>query len=787
VIAADPFAALSSTGILTGVSDTSMPSPQRRPSGVPAAVFASVVALGIAGFARAADDRAPAIANMGAASGVAAPAAAAARPRIGLVLSGGGARGAAHIGVLKVIEELGVPIDAIAGTSMGAVIGGLYASGMSVAEIESVMNSVNWQAAFSDQPPRSSLTFRRKAEDRSFLVRLPLGLRSGDFLLPRGLIQGQKLTQLLRSLTLPVAGLSDFDRLPTAFRAVATDLESGNQAVLASGDLVTAMRASVSAPGVFTPVEVDGRLLVDGGLVDNLPVQAARDMGVDRLIVVDVGFPLQSRPKLSSVGSISNQMLAILIRRGSVEQRRSLTNEDVLIEPPLGDASSFDFSMITRAIGAGEQAARAMTPALAALALAPDDYRRWLASRAAARVGVERIAAVEVGEGEARYGESLRALFEPLIGSAPDTVELERRVTVLYGQGNVESLDYRFEPLAGGDAVLQLEARRNSWGPNYVRFGLRLQDDFEGNSSFDAAARLVLSELTTRGAEWVWDLQVGESPRIATEFFLPLDFQGRWFLAPHAQLAVRNVPLLTNDGQRLAEFRLRSTDYGIDGGLQFGNWGEWRAGASRESGEQRLRLGSPSLTGSSYDVEEYFTRFSYDQLDDVNFPRQGQLLTLEWRAERNIDATVDGADVVTLDALIARSWGRNSGVFWVSGGSTVSGTPSLRTLFPLGGFLNLSGLPPDSLSGSRFGIARGLYLRKIGRGGEGFLNVPTYVGFSAEVGNVWNERQPVTLDSTRKHGSLFLGLDTLLGPVYLGAGFGDRDASAYYLFLGRAF
>jgi NTE family protein len=732
----------------------------------------------------------PVVASAPAAVSAAAQVAAtavAARPRIGLVLSGGGARGAAHIGVLKVIEELGIPVDAIAGTSMGAVIGGLYASGLTAREIESVMNSVNWEDAFRDQPPRSSLTFRRKTEDRSFLVRLPLGLRGGEFLLPRGLIQGQKLTQLLRSLTLPVAGIEDFDRLPTAFRAVATDLESGAQVVLSRGDLVGAMRASVSAPGVFTPAEVDGRMLVDGGLVDNLPVHVARSMGVDRLIVVDVGFPLQSRKDLGSVASISNQMLAILIRRGSDEQRRTLSPRDVVIEPPLGDASSFDFSAIGRSIDVGATAARARTGELAALALGADDYRSWLAAREAARVGVERIAAVAVDEGEARYGESLHALFEPLVGSAPDASAIERRVTALYGQGNLEMLDYRLEPLGGGDALLRLDARRNSWGPNYVRFGLNLQDDFEGNSSFNAAARFVLSELTTRGAEWVWDLQVGEEPRIATEFFVPLDFQGRWFLAPQAQLEIRNVPLVSRDQQRIAEFRLSSTDLGLDAGRQLGNWGELRVGWHREDGSSRLRLGDPALTGSSYEVDEYFSRFSYDVLDDVNFPRDGEFVTVEWRGERDVEGATDGADVVKIDALVARSIGRHTGVLWVSGGSHVSGTPSLRTLFPLGGFLNLSGLTPDSISGPRFGIARGLYLRKVGRGGEGFLNVPTYAGLSLEIGNVWPEGESASLDSARKHGSLFLGLDTLIGPVYVGAGFGDGGESAYYLFLGRTF
>ena len=200
------------------------------------------------------------------------------RPRICLVLSGGGARGMAHIGVLKVLEELKIPIDCIAGTSMGAVVGGLYASGMTAAQIDATMRSVDWQEAFRDAPPRRELAFRRKQDDRNFLVRLPLGLKHGQILLPKGFIQGQKLQQTLRELTLPFSKETDFDRLPTPFRAVATDLVSGNAVLLDKGDLAMAMRASISAPGIFAPVETEERLLVDGGVAENLPIDVARQM-----------------------------------------------------------------------------------------------------------------------------------------------------------------------------------------------------------------------------------------------------------------------------------------------------------------------------------------------------------------------------------------------------------------------------------------------------------------------------------------------------------------------------
>ncbi len=709
----------------------------------------------------------------------------AARPRVGLVLSGGGARGMAHIGVLRRLEELRVPIDAIAGTSMGAVIGGLYASGLEAREIEAVMTSVDWQDAVRDRPPRADLTFRRKAEDQNFLVRFPLGLRGGNFKLPKGLIQGQKLTQLLRRLTLPVANITTFDELPTRYRAVATDLETGEAVILDRGDLTRAMRASLSAPGVFAPVEHDGRLLVDGGLVENLPIDVARAMGVDVLIAVDVGFPLLPRRRLDSVPTISNQMLAIFIRRNAERQRRTLGERDVLIDPALGAASSFDFSQITRAIELGREATERQAQRLAPLALGATEYAAWRARRAAPRGPPPTIDYVAAAAGSERYAATLLNRFGGLVGGPADAAELAARVTRLYGQGNLELLDYRV--VRDGDRHgLLLEARRNSWGPNYVRFGLNLQDDFEGNSSFNAAARFVLSELTTRGAEWVWDLQVGESPKVASEVFLPLDAQARYFLMPLARAELRNVPLI-EDGERVAEYRVRRFEYGLDAGRELGAWGEIRVGLRRETGRSRVRLGDPSLPGSDFDLRQYFARFAYDRLDDVNFPRRGQSFALEWRGERPELGSGSDAELLVADWLAAASRGRNTAVFWASAGTNIGRETEVRSLFPLGGFLNLSGLAPNALSGEHFALARGLLYRQIGRGGEGFLNVPTYLGLSLELGNVWSRRSDVSIDTAERHGSLFLGFDTLVGPVYLGTGFSDGGETGFYLFLGRTF
>src|SRR5262249_24125240 len=331
-------------------------------------------------------------------------------------LSGGGARGTAHIGVLKVLDQMRVPIDAIAGTSMGAVVGGLYASGLSARDIEKIMTSINWQDAFRDRPPREDLDLRRKEEDETFLVKYHFGVRDWHIVVPKGLIQGQKLIETLRRLTLPVAGINDFDDLPTPFRAVATDLESGDTVVMGSGDLTSAMRASLSAPGVFTPVERDGRLLVDGGLADNVPVDIARAMGVDVVIVVDVGYPLLPAKELNSAPVISSQMLAILIRQNSHAQLATLTEHDVLITPGLGNASAFDFGKVARAIAVGESAAREQGAQLAALAASEAQMRRYVVQREQARTPPPVVSYVEVKPGSALYQPTVDWLFKDMLG-----------------------------------------------------------------------------------------------------------------------------------------------------------------------------------------------------------------------------------------------------------------------------------------------------------------------------------------------------------------------------------
>jgi NTE family protein len=709
------------------------------------------------------------------------------RPRIGLVLSGGGARGAAHVGVIRTLEKMHIPIDAVAGTSMGAVVGGLYAAGLSGEEIDSVFRSLDWQDLIQDRAPRSDLVYRRKQDDRNILARGALGVRADEGItLPLGLIQGQKITQVLRAATLRVGNVDDFDRLPTPFRALATDLETGDPVVLRSGDLATVLRASMSAPGVLAPVEINGRLLVDGGLVDNLPVRLAREMGVDVLIVVDVSFPLATRDGLASPLDVTNQMIGIMVRRRTLESKAGLGSGDVLIEPELGQMTALEFVKVPQVMAAGEAATLRLSGRLAALALPDAEYARYVAARTLPRDPEMRVAFVRPGPKSAEEGPRIQNVFGDMAGEPLDTDELQRRMTRLYGLDRFESVDYRLVP--EGDARgLEIDMHRKSWGPNYLRLGVGLENDLEGGATANVGARLLMTELGSLDAEWLTDVQLGEDPLFATEYFQPLSLRNAFFIAPGFRYGLTTLQEL-QDGDRVARYRVRETAFSLAVGAELANWGEIRVGLRRGNGNTRVLIGDPALPSSTFDIGGAFAQFGYDRLDSAYFPKHGQALRLGWLADRRSLGADADVDVVKASWQIARTHDRNSLVLSIDAGSALDDrVNSPQDLFTLGGLFDLSGLPPQALTGTQYGIARAIVFRRVSRGGTGFFEFPAYIGLSVEAGNVWQRRDDVDLGQLRAAGSLFLGAESPIGPVYLAAGLAEGGEKAFYLYLGKTF
>ncbi|HEU5294164.1 MAG TPA: patatin-like phospholipase family protein, partial [Burkholderiaceae bacterium] len=359
------------------------------------------------------------------------------------MLSGGGARGLAHVGVLKVLEQWRIPIDAIAGTSMGAIVGGLYASGMRADALERELNATRWDQVFSNRVERPELSQRRKEEDFEFSSAIELGFRDGELRAPQGAVSSRGLELLLRRFTLPVHHIDRFDELPIPFRAVATDMESGQAVVLDRGDLAQALRSSMSVPGVFAPIEVNSRVLGDGGLVDNVPIGVARSMNVDVLIVVNIGTPLAGRETFGSAFGLTQQMINILTEQNVQRSLATLRLVDVLVAPQLGALTSRDFDRSRDLIALGEAGARDAASRLAALGLDPDAYAAWQAQHTVSPTPAAPLAFVRIEGAELSNPERLAGILGSRAGQPFDRAQADRDTRRLAASGDYTRTDYQ--------------------------------------------------------------------------------------------------------------------------------------------------------------------------------------------------------------------------------------------------------------------------------------------------------------------------------------------------------
>ena len=522
------------------------------------------------------------------------------RPRICLVLSGGGARGAAHAGVLKVLEEYRVPIDCIAGTSMGALIGASYATGMTVPEMEKVTGDITNEKLFKDNPPRQELSMRRKADDYKPYFGPEIGLTDGSLKLPKGAVSGIQLETVLRQLS-RAKGYHDFDTLPIPFRAVATDLVTGKAVVFSDGEIANVMRASMSVPGAVAPAEIDGMLLVDGMLTSNLPVETARAMGADIVIAVNVGTPLLKREQLSGIFGVTGQMLSILTEQNVQASLATLKPDDILISPELGDYSTGDFDDLVKIIPLGEVAARKVASRLAALSIPADEYAA-LRKRQQAEVlpDLRPVDEIQFQHLQRVQQQAVQKVMQTQAGAPISQATLDADMRRLYGTGDFEHVNYRYleEP---GKRVLSVNAVEKSWGPNYLRFGLGLSSDFSGDSYFNLLASYRKSWINAYGAEWRTDLQIGRSMSLGTEFYQPLEPAGRFFIAPHAALERRTVDLYQGD-RRIATYDAQSALAGVDLGVQLQQYGVFRLGVLGGVLRPKLDTGPASLSPGQSDV-----------------------------------------------------------------------------------------------------------------------------------------------------------------------------------------
>ena len=707
-----------------------------------------------------------------------------AAPKIGLVLSGGAARGLAHVGVLKALEEQGIHIDAIAGTSMGAVIGGLYASGYKIDELEKLALGIDWQQALSDNPAREDIPFRRKQDDRDFLVKQKLSFRDdGSLGLPLGVIQGQNLSLLLESLLAHSSDIRDFDKLPIPFRAVATDIVNGEKVVFRKGHLPQVIRASMSIPAVFAPVEINGQLLVDGGMVDNIPVDVAREMGVDRVIVVDIGTPLRGRKELSTVFDILNQSITLMTRSNSEVQLASLRPDDILIQPALTSFGATDFGRSQDIITAGYRATQILEPRLAVLRHNDDsDVQLNTARSSDERKPV--ITAIRI-ENDSKIGDSvIRYYIRQPVGEPLDLARLQRDMGTLYGLDYFEQVQYRVVH-KGKERTLVISARGKRSGTDYLRLGLNLSDDMRGDSAFNLGASYRVNGINTLGAEWLTRVQIGDQQELYSEFYQPLDAGSRYFFAPYINAQSQNVESIL-DNDPIAEYRLERYGFGLNFGRQIGNSGEIRLGIGEAWGKADVRIGERDLPGISFNEGFYDLKYSFDSLDNVYFPHTGEDISLSVRQYEPGLGSDERYLQWEFNLDKAMSSGPNTWILGGRYGRTHNEAEVVTSSFLLGGARQLSGFRQDAISGQNISLMRAVYYRRLTPRSYLPLDFPLYAGMSLERGRAWNNDNE--FDSGYINAaSIFIGFDTPLGPLNFSYGFNDDDQKAVYLNLGQTF
>tara|TARA_R110002073_G_scaffold17876_1_gene66605 strand:- start:543 stop:2804 length:2262 start_codon:yes stop_codon:yes gene_type:complete len=726
----------------------------------------------------------------------------AAAERVGLVLSGGGARGLAHIGVLRALHEQGIEVHAIAGTSMGAIIGGLYASGHSADQIAVISHEMDWQYAFSDRSPRSHSLYEYRQLDAFSPVEYRLRVSREGIALPRGVLQGQHLSQVLDELFAPALEVHDFDLLDIPFRAVASDLVTGEVVVIGEGNLSAAIRASMSIPGLLEPVLMEERLLVDGGIADNIPVSALAGKNLDRLIVVDVGSPRIEREDIHSVASVVTQLSALLVRNNSDRQLESLGLHDVVVTPDLANLKNSDFDKVDEAISAGYQAALAafseanppLERVFSTLGNSGKDILKRVREDEALDMnegGVDTrpiIDFIEVQNDGPVSDRVVLSMIQQRVGSPLDAQVVRNDISHIYALDYFNQIRYELIQRGGKTGLLVVCTERDT-SNTYVQFGLTLADDFRGNATFGLSGTLRSAGLNRYGGTALLFANLGTSPVVEARFFQPLDHSLTFFVEPIVGYRADTVELFfSNDtsGKPITDF-IRSEYFG---GLDFG------AGLFRQRGEARIgwRYADGNFSyarGVPFDDESFrdayvFSRLGWDTYDDLAFPHHGIRSFVEHQFHRRRFAAEADYDRTNLSLGIAHTMARTSVVAEVAA-SVTGDDAGLESLVPLGGFLSLSGLPPDSIWGSQKAIGRLVITQPLRASSALPKSLSFYVGGSVERGNVWFDSNDISGADAITAGSLFLGAKTPLGPGYLSLGFVEGGERSLNLNFGHVF
>jgi len=710
------------------------------------------------------------------------------RPKVGLVLSGGGALGFAHVGVLKVLQDLKVPVDCIVGTSIGALVGGTFAAGVSTEHLERTIYATDINALFDDNPPRSEITQLIKRDEYIPLFELSMGFNNFKIQLPSGASAGYKFELFLKELIGLNASIlnTNFDNLPTQFRAVATNLENGDLVLFDHGELPRVLRASMSLPAIVTPAKVEKQVFIDGGLVRNLPVETALKLGCDVLIVVNLGTKPKKIEEITTSIDVAMQSIVILTEQNVKASLQKLAENDVLILPQLDEFDLTSFSNPQEIVERGVIAAQAQSEQLSKYALSDSEYEEWLNKRKSKQPAALKINKIKVETRGEVNADALMYDIKTQTGDLFDVRTLHQDITNMFGRGDFSYVGYSVVPDKDSTNIV-IKAENKPWGPGYLKFGFGTASDFSSATQITLALSYRRTWINTLGAEWRTDLQIGNRSLLRTEYIQPLQIRDGAFISPYL-LGKRNTVQFYDKDNRLGDYVNQQSQGGIDFGIT-GYFGEIRIGPYYKNIDSRPEFGIGNFILPDYTVKQSGIQFSatYDQLDRIVFPRRGVF------GKADINKVQTWGDL-SLDYIRTQLWlsavksyGKNIFSANIEWGSDLSGKDNLmiHDAFMLGGLYRLSGLYLDQLSGSQYDLASLKYYRQ-------YADLPPqlghgmYFGFSLEAARINDEFLEKTWERMYA-ASIYWGADTVLGPVYIGYGYTSTNEGSWYLVIGPRF
>jgi len=712
------------------------------------------------------------------------------RPAVGVAFGGGSARGIAHVGVIKWLEEHRIPIDVAAGTSMGGLIGGAYATGMDAAELEIFITSLDWDLLFG----ASSFEYkniRRKTDARAYPSRLEFGLRGGGGP-PSALNTGEQVELLLSRITGPYFEMASFDELPTPFRTVAVDLISAQPVVLRSGSLAEAMRATMSLPLVFPPVDLNGQVLIDGGAMNNVPADVVRDMGADRVIAVNVG-------DLSNPDSVNTTMFAVAgssidaMMRAST--RRVIAGADVIVGVPLKEYGSLDWRRASDLIAEGYKTAESMRDQLLPLSVDEATFNAWRSARQARRkTTLPQPSFVDLEGFVSRDADRLNVLMARHIGVPVDVAAIEQDIAIVGGLDRYQTVTWNLTRDASRGVGLAVHGRVKNYAPPFMMLGFNLENTTSSDFRITTTARYLAFDTFGSSSEWRIDGTIGSDPGLATEIYRPVG-STPLFVAPYAAVGSTMFNLIDEDVV-IARYKRTAQRAGLNIGLNLGAQSDVRIGAYIGRASANVEVGDPGFPELSGKESAAELRWRLDSQDSPVMPSRGI------RAEALGLYIIDGPDLKANDQPVEggsqnsylTQFSITANEFWSRGprsrvflygsmGTSFDGAPLQSNEFSLGTPFRLGAYDFGELRGSHYYVATGGYARQIGQLPD-FMGGPVFVGTWLENGDAFDHFSDAKLRTNMGAGVI---MDTIIGPVLIGGSWSFDGRWRSYLGVGRIF